>query len=151
MRLKKSTLAGVFLIFITLGSTFAIGAYQSLSPSQASDGVELPERDIIDYSLTSEQQRYLTLHGFTVVEIEYSLACQNCTSTKTRLEAAVGQFQGQMILSELIVADSASLPLVRMDSSYGSMVFNNPTPDQLASAFCDLLYSPPASCALNAG
>jgi hypothetical protein len=151
MKLKlnktKSILAGIILIFLMVGSSFAYGFIQSVSPTQSNGNVELPKQSIIDYRLTSDQQRYLLRRGVTIAELEYSLACQPCRDTKAQLESAVQEFSNQMILSELVVGDSNTLPVVKMESSYGQRTFSKPTPDDLMSAFCDLLTSPPIRCA----
>jgi hypothetical protein len=150
-RINKSLVAGLFMIFLMVGSTLAYAILQSFAPSQPEeeDEIELPEQSIIDYSLTSEQYNYLLRAGVTIVEFEYSLACEECRDTKAWLESATNEFSNQMLLIELTVGDSDALPIVRIESSYGKRVLSKPTTDEMMESFCDLLTEPPIRCATS--
>lgn len=150
-KINKSLVAGLFMIFLMVGSTLAYAILQSFAPSQSQEEeeIELPEQSIIDYSLTSEQYNYLLRAGITIVEFEYSLACEECRDTKTWLEAATNEFSNQMLLIELTVSDSDALPIVRIESSYGRRVLSKPTTDEMMESFCDLLTEPPIRCATS--
>jgi hypothetical protein len=149
-KINKSLVAGLFMIFLMVGSTLAYAILQSFTPSQPEEeGIELPEQNIIDYRLTTEQYHYLLRAGKTIVEFEYSLACDECRDTKTWLEAATNEFSNQMLLIELVVSDSDALPIVRIESSYGRIVLSKPTTDEIMNSFCNLLTEPPIRCATS--
>jgi len=137
------------LIFLMVGSSIAYGVLQTFTGTQngQEDEIELPSQNIIDYRLNSEQYRYLLRIGKTIVEFEYSLACDECRETKSWLEAAANEFSNQLMLIELVVGDSDALPIVRLESSYGRRVLSEPTPDEVMDSFCDLLVDPPIRCA----
>ena len=147
LKISKPAVISIFLLVITL-SSMAYGAFQSAqgANSQNKNSVELPSSNIIDYRLTSEQQRYLLRSGKTLIEFEYSLRCQSCSSVKAQAEALTNAVSDQVILSEIVVEDSSSLPIVRIESSYGRDVLTSATSDQMTASLCSLLASPPAWC-----
>ncbi len=149
MKINKTMIISIFFLVLMGGSTLAYGVLQSLSTitTQPAAGPELPTQNIIDYSLSAEQRRALLRLGKTIVEIDYSLACEACKDTRSQLEAATQEFSDQLLLVELVVGDSADLPLVRIESSYGKEVLGKPTNDEIMNTFCDLFVSPPLRCA----
>ena len=151
MKINKTVIGGLFLIFIMIGSSIAYGILQTFTGTQTAqeDEIELPSQNIIDYRLNSEQYRYLLRIGKTIVELEYSLACDECREIKSWLEGAANEFSNQLMLIELVVGDSDALPIVRIESSYGRIVLSEPTPDEVMSSFCDLLVDPPRRCAIS--
>jgi len=151
LKINKPMIAGIFLLLLMVASSFASSALQALSiwqsGQQGQSEVELPTQSVIDYQLTQEQRRQLLRSGKTIVEIEYSLACEQCTDTMHKLESAVQQYSDQMLLIELSVTNRAGLPTVRMESSYGARTMDNPTDAEIMDAFCDLFANPPVRCA----
>lgn len=147
LRIKKSRISGIFLLLLMLSSTVAYGALRVIPKIESEEEIEIPSQNIIDYKLTSEQRRYLLRRGKTIVELEYSFECKECMDVKAKLESAAREFSDQMLLIELLTTGNKSLPIVRVESSFGRESLNQPTDVEIMDAFCDLFVNPPLRCA----
>ncbi|MBI2084746.1 MAG: hypothetical protein HYT70_04020 [Candidatus Aenigmarchaeota archaeon] len=141
-RINKSSLIGLFLIAVMILSTFAFAVLQAVYPR-----VELPKSNIIDYRLDRSVREAFLQNGATVITFEYSSICENCFNQKFTLESIAKQYEQQVFLEE-ILDESLNQSRLTMTSFYGSKELMEPTDQQITSALCLLMVSPPAECAL---
>ena len=141
LKISKTTILAMFFIFLMVGSTLAYSILQVFSPSEP--GIELPEGNIIDYELTSEQEIRLLTNGKTILRFEYYLTCVECLDQKTLLEGLTNQFSNQILLQEILTDDSTSLTIT---SRYGQEDLKNITQDTVIDSLCSLMADPPVGC-----
>lgn len=143
--MKRTSIIAIFFMLLMLVSTFAFSFLQStMSPS--SEEVELPEKNIIDYELTVEQENLAFSRGMTIAKFYYYIGCMECNNQLSFLDYMAKQFSDQIILEELTTNRTTSL---NIKSYYGEKNFLNATQDQMFKAFCDLMAKPPITCAVR--
>lgn len=141
----KSSWIGLFLIGVMLFSTFAYAVIQSFYPRQR---VKLPETNIIDYELDQNLKNALINYGITFITFDYNLGCKNCIDQKTYLESVANEFQQQIFLEELL-NESLIESKIKIESIYGIQELAAANETEVFTALCDLMVSPPATCALT--
>lgn len=146
----KTAIAGIVIIFLMLGSTFAYSVLQSVKGGEKKE-VTLPEKNIVEQELTPEQESLLLSNGNTILKFRYNLACNNCLSQLSFLEslASSSQFKNQIMLEEILVGDVTS-PQLEITSMYGQDSLNNVTQEKILESVCGLMIQPPLDCTLRA-
>ncbi len=161
MEAKK---VGILLILFMLVGGFAIAPYVQqaafVQPAANAPALQLPDTNIVDYELTSQQETALLQQGKTIVKLEYKLNCQNCFETKGFLEQLANnqQFKGQIVVEE-VLSPSSELPKVnilgfaiagnQIGIAQKSFTSANVTQDNIVGALCDVMLQPPPQCALR--
>lgn len=144
MKIKTGVVA-LFFILLMLVSTFAFSFLQSIRvPS--SGKVTLPERNIIDYELTVDQENLALSRGMTIAKFYYYTGCMECNEQLSFLEYMAKQFPEQIILEEIMTNRTTSLSI---ESYYGQKNLVNATQEQMFQAFCDVMVKPPVACAVR--
>ncbi len=150
MKIKKSYIA-LALIGIMFFSTIAFSVIQGAfnSPTANGPAVELPSTNIIDQQLSEPQENLALQQGLTIITFRYGLNCGNCTEAQQLLESVAFDkvFGRQVVLSEINDAGVRSPEAIFM-SIYGRKQISNITVDNVVNVLCDLVISPPATCAL---
>jgi hypothetical protein len=143
--MKKTAYAGIFLIALFLVSSLAYTGYHFLYPTK----VEIPTKNILEEELKPEQKNYLLEKGYTLIEIRYSLNCENCLSQKNLLEQIANSqgFKEQIFLQN--IADNTNVPKIKIESIYGTKILENESQEKIIDALCELLVNPPLACALR--
>jgi hypothetical protein len=143
--MKKTAYAGIFLIALFLVSSLAYTGYHFFHPAR----VEIPTKNILEEELKPEQKNYLLEKGYTLIEIRYSLNCENCLSQKNLLEQIANSqgFKEQIFLQN--IADNTNVPKIKIESIYGTKILENESQEKIIDALCELLVNPPLVCALR--
>ncbi len=147
----KTAIIGLFIIVIMLGSTFAFAILQSVRQTSP----ELPKTNIIEHELDFSMKDALVQNGVTFMTLEYNSGCENCLEQKSFLEQVTKEFGRQVsqnpifydLYLEEIMDENASIPKLTVVSNLGYKELTNATQDEIFSAVCDLLTSPPVVCA----
>lgn len=124
-------------------STFAYSFLQTLRPGEQE--ITLPEKNIIGYELTAQQESYLLGLGKTLLKYYYYTGCLECTSQINLLEGAANQFSDQIILEE-ISTNRTSLTVM---SYYGQKDLTNITQENLLDVLCEMMTRPPTICVIR--
>ncbi|MCS7105762.1 MAG: hypothetical protein NZ942_00365 [Candidatus Aenigmarchaeota archaeon] len=143
IRLNKITIVGLILIFLMVGSSIMIGIERFLSPTAFT--IKLPEKNIIDYELGINEEKYLLERGITIVKAYFPRNCIDCLETKNYLENFVIQNSNQVIMQEL----ESNLTKVIIRSYRGQVILENATQEEIFESFCELMLQPPANCVLK--
>ncbi len=148
MKITKAHI-GLILIAIMFFSTFAYAGLQSLFFGTTSPQSNLPNTNIIDYQLSPDQESNLIQHGVTIALLRWNANCSGCLGLKNQLEnlASSNEYKNQLLLEEIESAINASS--ISISSLNGQRNLNNVTTQNVTGVLCDLVYSPPASCALR--
>jgi len=142
MKIKSSHL-GLILILIMLVSSLATQRFYYPSAR-----IALPEKSIIDYQLTPEQEIYLIQKGYTVILFKYSLTCDNCLDVKTSLEQfTTSDNRHQIILEE--IESPVDVSNITISSMKGEENLINATIENVTDTLCEILIYPPVECALR--
>jgi hypothetical protein len=143
MKIKPSYL-GILLIILFLASSLAYSGIKSFSPT-----IQIPNQNILEQELKAEQKSYLLEKGYTLIEIKYSINCENCLNQKNLLEqiASSPGFKEQIYL-QTIQADT-KIPKIKIESIYGTKILENETQEKIINAICELLVNPPLACTLR--
>jgi len=143
--MKKTAYAGIFLIALFLVSSLAYTGSHFFYPAR----VEIPNKNILEEELKPEQKNYLLEKGYTLIEIRYSLNCENCLSQKNLLEQIANSqgFKEQIFLQN--IADNTNVPKIKIESIYGTKILENESQEKIIDALCELLVNPPLACALR--
>jgi hypothetical protein len=128
-----------------VASTFAYTAVQTFT-NQKSGQVKLPDKNVIDYELDSEQENLALTSGLTLAKIYYYSGCVDCNTKMSFLEYIASQYPDQIIVEEVMTNRTTSLSI---KSYYGQKNFVNATQDQMFKAFCDVMVQPPITCAVK--
>lgn len=149
MRIKISKRAIVALIFVFLmgGSTIAYSFIQAVFPPTGS--LALPKQSIINYEIGSKEESYLISKGVTITKFYYVQLCTECWNQKNFLESFTKQNSNQILLEEIESNEAGVYPRVIITSFLGRKILENATNEEVLNAFCDLMYSPPAYCAVR--
>jgi thiol-disulfide isomerase/thioredoxin len=139
---KKTTLIGLILIILLLGSTLAYAIIQSISPGKIKD-------NIVDFELTREQENELIQNRKTILKFYYSLDCNSCMEQKSFLEELVKSegYKNQLFLERILA--NVTEPSLTIISAYGGKFLPNATKDEILDVLCDLMVSPPEECVLK--
>jgi hypothetical protein len=140
LKISKKVVIAIIFIFLMTGSTLTYIFLQVFAP--ATQEMELPESNIIDYELTPEQESYLLAYGKTIFRFTYNLTCTECLNQKALLESLTNQFSDQLILQE-IKGGSSSLTIT---SRYGEENLKSITQDSVIDSMCRLMVSQPIGC-----
>jgi thiol-disulfide isomerase/thioredoxin len=112
--------------------------------------MKLPEDYIVDYELTSGQERILVENGKTLVKFYYNTTCPICLEQKTFLENTAEQFKDQIVLEEILVNRTDKiLPYLIVISLYQERMLKNATNDEIIDLLCDSMVQPPVICAVR--
>lgn len=147
MAIKKTGIIAIVIMFLMVGSTLAYSFLQSVRTPKTNQ-TSLPEKNIIDYELTLDQENTLIQNGVTVAKFSYSTSCIECLQYKSSLESLTNQFSNQMILEEISGNTDMSLTLTSLRNPSGIML-KNMTNDNIANALCKVLTQPPIGCAVR--
>ncbi|MDI6798863.1 MAG: hypothetical protein QMD12_02610 [Candidatus Aenigmarchaeota archaeon] len=149
VKISKTVIALVF-IFLMVGSTIAYSILKSLGlTGQTGYAVKLPEKNIIDYELDIETEKFLLDRGVTIVKLYYVQACPECLRQKSFLESFANQYSNQIILEEILSNKTTSIPNLIISSYRGQRILENATDEEMIDAFCDLMLKPPVGCAVR--
>jgi len=128
-----------------LGSSLAYSFLQAMRPTEQE--IEIPEKNIIDYALTVEQENRLLREGKTIIKFYHSLACLDCLDYKNLVEQLANDFSDQIFLEEIITKNSVeNLPKITFMSYYKQEDLFRPTQEQLIDVLCDVMIKPPIAC-----
>ncbi|MEM5790862.1 MAG: hypothetical protein QXP77_02350 [Candidatus Aenigmatarchaeota archaeon] len=141
VKIPKSAIISGFLIFLMLGSTLTYFFMNLLSPTGR---VTLPEKNIIDFELSFEQENLAIRQGKTLVKFFYSNECEGCFEKKDYLENLANKYKDQIILQEILL--NISSYEIRFSSFYGQKILKNSSEEEIFKTFCDIMFSPPAEC-----
>ena len=149
---KIYTYAGLGIIALMFLSIPGYAFLQSTSfatTQTTTPQVPLPNTNIIDYQLSSQQENALLQQGKTILAFSYSLNCQDCTVKKNLVESFLqtGPFASQLFLEELTTNQTSST--LTISSGYGQQHVTNITSTEITSVLCQLVYQPPVQCVLN--
>jgi len=64
------------MVFLMLGSSIIMGIEAFLKPTGSA--IKLPEKNIIDYELGINEERFLLERGVTIVKAHYQKNCIDC-------------------------------------------------------------------------
>lgn len=149
-RFSGVKLISIILLLIMLGSTVTGYLLQALSTwgrNADQTEVELPDTNIIDYSLTGEQKDLLVGMGKTVMEYRHPLTCiGNCSFQKAYIESAVAEFSDQLFLQEIVDDAVAGRPTLELSSFYGRRMLTDPSQEEVLEALCRIMADPPVRC-----
>lgn len=143
IKINKTLIVSLVMIFLMLGSSIIIGIERFLSP--ASYAIKLPEKNIIDYELGINEEKYLLERGVTIVKAYFPKNCLDCLAIKNYLENFVNQNSNQIVMEEL---ESNSTKII-IRSYRGQNILENATQEEIFESFCDLMLQPPANCVLK--
>ncbi|MEM5834557.1 MAG: hypothetical protein QXQ69_01765 [Candidatus Aenigmatarchaeota archaeon] len=143
IKINTATMISLVLIFLMLGSSIIVGVERFLSPTAST--IKLPEKNIIDYELGINEEKYLLERGVTIVKAYFPRNCLDCLEIKNYLESFVNQNSNQIIMQEL---DSNSTKII-IRSYRGQNVLENTTQEEIFESFCELMLQPPANCVLK--
>lgn len=141
VKIPKSAIISGFLIFLMLGSTLT---YFFMNLLNLRGRITLPEKNIIDYELSFEQENLAIREGKTLVKFFYSNECEECFEKKNYLENLASEYKDQIILQEILL--NVSSYEIRLSSFYGQRVLRNSTKEEIFKTLCDIMFSPPAEC-----
>ena len=155
--MKITSVIGMLLIGIMLVSTFAFAILQSVNTPKSA---KLPETNVVDYQLDFNLKDALVENGATFMTLEYNSMCENCVEQKSFLEQLAKELKEPVLYSdgktviypiylEETVDETVNLPKLSMISKWGNKELTNATQDEIFSALCELLTSPPAVCAVR--
>lgn len=143
LKLKLDSITGIILIALMLGSTVSYAFLQSFLPKKK---VSLPDKTIIDYKLTVEQEDMAVRLGKTIVTLKYPSNCsfvEECGSLKLFLENFARSYSDQIILEEIESEDFS----LRVMSYYGEEESKDFSSEKVLDILCDLMFKPPVMCA----
>ncbi len=162
--MKAKSLMLILVLFMLVGGfsivPYILQAYFYNPGTSTTNQVQVPDTDIVDYSLTPQQENAILQQGKAIVRLEYGINCEKCLETQTMLEQIVNlkQFKNQLILAE-IKSSASDLPKVNI---IGFAVENNQlqigqkflqgenvTETSIVNSLCSLLLRPPVECALR--
>lgn len=148
---SKKKYISLILMVLMVGSTLAFSALQAVTSLLQSGGSqsanpELPDSNVVDYAITTEQRNYIIRLGRTIIDYRYKLACSECANQRGYVEAAAREFPTQVFVQE-IIDNSASNSTLSMTSYYGDKTLLNPSADEIFDALCELMIEPPVQCA----
>lgn len=143
----KKKYASLILIILMLGSTLAYSALQTFRGWQHTENEpELPDSNIVNYEITTEQRDYMLRLGRTILTYRYQLACTECANQRAYIEAAAGEFPNQIFVEE-IVDIAATESTLSVKSYYGDELLTNPSNEEIFDTLCELMAQPPVRCA----
>ena len=140
VKIPTSLLISSFLIFLMVGSTLTYFLLQAFRPVGM---VVLPEKNIIDYELSVEQENLAIQKGKTLVKFYYSQDCEECELIKNYLEDFANKHKDQIILQKITTNSSYE---IKFSSFFGKRSLKNCTEQEIFKAFCDLMFNPPVEC-----
>jgi hypothetical protein len=143
---KQSVLIGLFLLFVALGGLIFARPLTTLIGSP--EETELPETNIVDYELTSNQEEELIMRGITILKFYYNLTSDICLEQKYFLEQLMSTYGNQLVLEE-ILSEEKELPKLTVLSYYGGDTLTDATQDEIMDILCDLMVEPPLECSLR--
>ncbi|MEM7825817.1 MAG: hypothetical protein QW412_03090 [Candidatus Aenigmatarchaeota archaeon] len=143
IRISKTFIATLVMIFLMLGSSIIIGIENFLNPTGSA--IKLPEKNIIDYELGINEEKYLLERGVTIVKAYFPRNCVDCLAIKNYLENFVNQNSNQVLMQEL----DSNLTKIEIRSYRGREVIENITQEKIFESFCDLMFQPPSDCILK--
>ncbi|MEM5882945.1 MAG: hypothetical protein QXQ77_01730 [Candidatus Aenigmatarchaeota archaeon] len=143
IKINQVTVLSLILIFLMLGSSIIIGIERFLSPTAST--IRIPEKNIIDYELGINEEKYFLERGITIVKAYFPRNCIDCLTIKNYLENFVNQNSNQIIMQEL---ESNSTKII-IRSYRGQSVLENTSQEEIFESFCELMFQPPTSCVLK--
>jgi hypothetical protein len=157
--ITKKIVGLIMVVFLVFGFSIAGVVLQALNFGSRQ---KLPEGDIVDYELTTQQANLILSQGKMILRYEYSPTCENCSEYKSYLEQLtyLTGFKGQMFLQEIISNETfADLPILDVlgftisENRYtlfkDTLQGNNVTEGNILNSVCELILRPPVDCALQ--
>jgi len=149
---KAGTIMAILFILLMMGSTIAYSFIQAINFGLYGAGsreVKLPEKNIIDYQLSIEQERLALQQGKTVVKYSYSTTCVECLRIAAQLEDIANQLKEQVIVERLVQQSGNQTAVLTVTSTQNSKIYSSPTSENMVEGLCEVLINPPLYCALR--
>ncbi|MEM5800840.1 MAG: hypothetical protein QXD54_04665 [Candidatus Aenigmatarchaeota archaeon] len=143
IKINTATMISLVLIFLMLGSSIIVGIERFLSPTAST--IKLPEKNIINYELGINEEKYLLERGVTIVKAYFPRNCVECLEIKNYLENFITQNSNQVIMQEL----DSNVSKIEIRSYRGREILENATQEKIFESFCELMLQPPANCVLK--
>jgi len=143
IRISKTLILTLVMVFLMLGSSIIMGIEAFLKPTGSS--IKIPEKNIIDYELGINEEKFLLERGITIVKAYYQKNCIDCLEIKNYLENFANQNSNQILLEEL---ESNSTKII-IRSYRGQNILENASKEEIFQSFCELMLRPPAACVLE--
>ncbi len=147
-KIKPAHIGLIVIVMLMLGMVIAPNIMQSFWYS--GESTKLPESNIINYELNSNQENILIRNGMTILKFYHNSTCANCPEQESFLENLMGStdFGNQLFLEKILSTDK-KLPKLTIISYYGGETLVNATDDEILDTLCELLISPPLECTLR--
>ncbi len=143
IKINKTILITLIMIFLMLGSSIILGIETLLNPTGSA--IRLPEKNIIDYELGINEEKFLLSRGVTIVKAYFPKNCLDCLAIKNYLENFVNQNSNQIIMQEL----ESNTSKIIIKSYRGQNILENASQEEIFESFCELMLQPPAQCVLK--
>ena len=139
---KKNMLISLFFIFLLGGSIVTYALMSSLRSQQSVKPIEIPQTNVINFELTTEQEMYLIQRGITIIKLYSKKDCVECIEWRKESENLADMISNQIMLEEI---DSDENRIV-IYSIRGSKDLLSPKEKDITRAVCELLWDPPGWC-----